>query len=396
MKFLKTLIVSLLIVGTVMNLNINLKSKAEGDFNTVLPNAISQPTAVKNAKKQVKAARDFLKEPGVLALKIIKKVARRLVENVIPIYDDLNLANRTRANKNFIGIFAGYNKAKQLMSWSSITKDDGTSLHYAAAICYIGDLMGPIADNDSSSPVPGKLAPKLGLTRKKLLEFGSTVHKYRGGSAIAAEKKTERFILQQNGNHDLSKKVVIPNNYYTAVVKNTQNKPDNSQTLTQPTRRGVFNVAEDVNIIELGWPYQCVPTNFITSCPLEPWAGHYSGSIGEMLFGLDLLRTTNYETKNPVINLVHNESRECVAAFAAATIVGLGYHSAIEVKPAIDLYLGTNQARGQKESKYALEAIHKIIITRNDDEETAKKKCEDTGDATQFLVDLFAKCQKHK
>lgn len=139
-------------------------------------------------------------------------------------------------------------------------------------------------------------------------------------------------------------------------------------------RSGVLNqgsVADDKmgyngeKIPTILWPLQTILKTTVASCPKEPWAGLYSGSINELLFMLDLL------TKSDP-NDTKGADRRAKAAIASALLIATGFHSAIEVVHVVKLYLG-------EESKYdscidATDYISKLIDEFNSETDKVKKK----------------------
>jgi len=108
----------------------------------------------------------------------------------------------------------------------------------------------------------------------------------------------------------------------------------------------------DTSVKAVSWPWQTLPKAVMDKCKDEPWMGHFSGSIVEQLFMLDLLvwdsskpegdaaqpdlYLTNY---SKTVGITQNE-RKARAAISASHLVGLGMHSAVEVAPTIRHYLG--------------------------------------------------------
>jgi len=196
----------------------------------------------------------------------------------------------------------------------------------------------------------------------------------RGGSAIAKKKKetltepAERSVVTASSSQ---KTVVVPLDKNAKTCQNvtiTKNKPK------LDVRSGLLEKDNAKNsTFAATWPWQMIPEAYMT-CG-EPWAGHYSGSILEVLFMLDMLTQTvqtlgrdhpmrswlpSEKLKNDWIkqdsalgqtcfnklnteinhDLTQDDNRKCKAALAAAFLISIGYHSAIEVKPTIWRFLG--------------------------------------------------------
>ena len=153
--------------------------------------------------------------------------------------------------------------------------------------------------------------------------MGAKAKEERGGSAIAPRKKGGPNGAERGSD-------------------NTKMGTPRSGLLTQTVDKSGFSAI---------WPWQLIPKKYMENCP-EPWAGHYSGSIVEVLFDLDLFSKTNtsvggddplksFEGKS----MLDNENRRCKAALAGAFLISIGYHSAIEVKPTIWAYLGKDMPK---------------------------------------------------
>jgi len=157
------------------------------------------------------------------------------------------------------------------------------------------------------------------------------------------------------------------------------------------------------------WPIQFLPENMVklnqedVKGINEPLAGHFSGTILENLHVADLILKNNQkELDDPFLwvetkdkTKLNTGFRKCKAAFSAAILLGVGYHSACEVRPTIEAYLGEKSiidVRPLLEDEDEGSAI-KIEEIK---EENIKKvfKC-NNGD-TQYIVDLFNACKDAK
>jgi len=143
----------------------------------------------------------------------------------------------------------------------------------------------------------------------------------RGGSAIAPRKKAG-----PNGEEELAER---------GKIKAKGISP----------RSGLLAIDKDNSGWTAGWPWQTLPQEYF-DCK-EVWSGHYSGSILEILFMLDMFTKSNGDVggDDPMKSfdeqtMLETPSRKCKAALAGAFLIAIGYHSAIEVKPTIWLYLG--------------------------------------------------------
>ena len=132
------------------------------------------------------------------------------------------------------------------------------------------------------------------------------------------------------------------------------------------------------------WPWQTLPQEYFQCA--EPWAGHYSGSILEVLFMLDTTTKTKFNNHDPFATFkkngvapaipsdigkkFDNPEQECKAALAGAFLISIGYHSAIEVKPTMWAFLGKEMPK---------------IFSRKE-----HTNCDLS--ATDDIVELFKKC----
>lgn len=173
----------------------------------------------------------------------------------------------------------------------------------------------------------------------------------RGGSAIAPKKKPTR---DASGNE----------------IPNTAERGDYKDPVTKKNKSGyrsglLSTTAPNNQPFKAIWPWQMIPGAYMDNC-VEPWAGHYSGSIVEVLYMMDYF--TKEESEHPMrswnkfVNSIQNpvcqqkllsanpaipaaqlqqkvQERRCKAALAASFLISLGYHSAIEIKPTIWMYL---------------------------------------------------------
>jgi len=169
------------------------------------------------------------------------------------------------------------------------------------------------------------------MTRADFNSKVSNALKERGGSAIAPRKKKDDNECKVNKERGMVKK--------------------EGGGIKLATRSGLLNDGTDLdNTFKANWPWQTLPEEYF-SCA-EPWAGHYSGSILEVLFMLDTTTKTKFGKNDPFAtffkqaepqdqNLKFNSTvQRCKAALAGAFLISIGYHSAIEVKPTMWKFLG--------------------------------------------------------
>jgi hypothetical protein len=153
-----------------------------------------------------------------------------------------------------------------------------------------------------------------------------------------------------------------PDKYYNNAERNKPKERafcainQNEKKFKDELRSGVLDVGETVDtqlgdelnipmnktkanyagIGKVSWPWQTVPKKLITFCPDEPWAGHFSGSLYELLLMLEVFdREGNVKAAStPTLN-----KKKTYAAIASAFLVGTGMHSAVELTYVIKNYL---------------------------------------------------------
>jgi hypothetical protein len=129
----------------------------------------------------------------------------------------------------------------------------------------------------------------------------------------------------------------------------------------------------------VSWPWQTVPKVRMDNCNNEPFGGHFSGSILEALWILDLvtydrIRTNLESTIQDPISWVKGyglpgfatPERKAKAALAASFFLSSGMHTAVEVSITIRAYLG------QEAVKPTMETV-----------------CAPGQDATAYIVNLM-------
>lgn len=125
------------------------------------------------------------------------------------------------------------------------------------------------------------------------------------------------------------------------------------------SRAGVLNfgekidtnigVADSLKIGKISWPWQTVPKSLVDACPDEPWAGHYSGSLYELILMLEIFDRNPSSVKTPVpLSL---EKKKTYAAIAASFLVATGMHSAVELTYVIKNYLDASDKPGKIDEK---------------------------------------------
>jgi len=252
----------------------------------------------KKADDQVAAARNLLTKPNEKAKEILKAVASKL--KLIWVKDIIkeNEKNQKNFNRSINGgILAGRttaddeeNSRMQITRIAKVENDNNPEpMDRAGVLAVLGDIGTAIFDcdpnfcKDETVPkcqekkakeekktiegycnVSKAIAKTLNVKFNDLLAMGAKAKKERGGSAIAPRKKGGPNGAERGSD-------------------NTKMGTPRSGLLTQTVDKSGFSAI---------WPWQLIPKKYMENCP-EPWAGHYSGSIVEVLFDLDLFTKAN-------------------------------------------------------------------------------------------------------
>jgi hypothetical protein len=88
----------------------------------------------------------------------------------------------------------------------------------------------------------------------------------------------------------------------------------------------------------ISWPLQTVPKKLVNYCPDEPWAGHFSGSLYELIFMLELFDRPADKLKEPAT--LTPEKKKIYAGLASSFLIALGMHTAVELNYVVKNYLG--------------------------------------------------------
>ena len=359
MKFITNLTKSILLlalIGASMSSNLLRKSKTS-DLDLTLPadfqKGKGQEEVVTKANAQVQAARELLKNPGSRTMEIIKSAAANLAAYWALEFITPNEKNNKDFNRSINGgvlaikTDAGITEysTKQNTKFRLVNTGHCTATDVAGVLATLGDIGTAIFDCEPGNTkenivaycnVAKKIADHTMHSTNKLeelLEMGRKAKRARGGSAIAPNKKP---VTTKDG--------VLP-------AERGEMRINDKMKLDPRSGLLAHNVSDEN--FSAKWPWQKIPKVYMEKCK-EPWAGHYSGSIVEVLFTLDLLvakseihdsplRSFNTTAETWEKNQWNNPTRRCKAALAGAFLISIGYHSAIEVKPTMWAYLGRGQ-----------------------------------------------------
>lgn len=369
------------------------------------------PVITEKAKKQTEAARNLFKNPNPIVKKILTAAALQL-RNLLSknlsdkalndeklnrsIYGGVLTKNFKENQKNKLGDQAKISKRHfQTGRISKVAKDttDATEFDRAGAVALMGDIGTSIFDCEMKRDGSGtfedngycSVEQAIAITHKrgdrlKTWKDGQEAKKQRGGSAIAKMKK-DTF--------NAEKKISVPGErgmkFGADSQDNTGIKDKNGKDIMKfKERSNILSTKVDGSGWSGSWPWQMMPEAYLKNCA-EPFAGHYSGSIVEILFVLDLLTETDKDLgkDEPLKSYVFeghpagadldSDIRKCKAAIGAAFLLSVGYHSAIEVKPTIWGYLGKGEI-GKNPQIFSLDN-QKCDVSATDDIVNLMKGC---------------------
>jgi len=379
---------------------------------------------VEKATTQTTAARKLLYNPGDTAKAELKRAAEKM-EDLIQFMDagktfkqGWNQAINKKFNRQ-LGtqqISSDATKTTILEIVARIKLGKGTGKDHAALIALIGDVGTAVGDLGSGKSVD--------IDQKKVIDVETDKDKKKklqdkkdefDAFTMAYKRMYSCCIPEETLRKDETLKALANGIYQersgdaqTGGCKKQQRDDIkvNGEKKMDP-RGGVFecNIEHQIDIA-LGikkenvekdaiplvkWPWQTVSKAVMDSCPAEPWAGHYSGSVVEILMIFDLF---NYISKadshdahplasydytqadfpvKPVYDSkrMNSASRRARAALASAYLISNGMHSANEVAFSVKLYLGLIQ-KNSKDRKAKCDTAATVDISSLMTEATAK------------------------
>lgn len=350
-----------------------------------LPNVFqTDPAIIAKAKSQTTAARKLLYKPNDVAKGQMSIAAAKLkaMVNLLDSWDGKDW-NNTFFNRQIEGLqleTKKNSKNEQLAILGRIQNKNGTGYDHAAFLALIGDVGTAIDDYavkfhgkncDTDYPLPKDKKDKGECKAFKPIfdQFLSTASiQTITNKAEAMVAITRQMFNERSGN----------------AITNCRKKKERgivfegADPQQDPPRSGVFDLNKsDAIDSTLGitenkipptrWPYQKMPEGVMTACA-EPWAGHYSGSVLEIMMVFDWLTfvssndanlahpllSFNYDYKDlkrpTTMPQLDDEKRKARAILSAAFLVGGGYHTANEVYYSIKKYLGDSTVKTKKEA----------------------------------------------
>jgi hypothetical protein len=348
---------------------------------------------VQKANQQTEAARKLFAKPGPIANEILKTVSKKISKLLID--EDLNkkLMNTTVFNRaKFRGILDNTSKKateptkrleaainrKNIQNFLFAKVADETTgikaIDRAGVVAMMGDIGTAIFDCVENS-ADKKI--KIFCEVKKII---SSKFEEKGINDITGQANVAKT---QRGGSTIAKnkKDTIKDGVKHPAERDEMKTSDGNFKLEE--RSKLLSTTTDDSDFKASWPWQLLPEVYMKKCA-EPWAGHYSGSIVEILFSLDLFTQIDPigqdipllsfgQSNNPTNKQLDTDARKCKAALGAAFLLSVGYHSAIEVKPTIWAYLG----RGEIGKKPEIFSMNNQICDVS---------------ATQDIVELMKNC----
>jgi hypothetical protein len=353
-------------------ISLNLAIKVQ---KPVLPWSAKTSTETKGwALEQTTAARKLFYSPSTNFSLELSKVAANLAEltaTYLPLFDDKEWKEYRIIGP---GSMAGKTKAELVAAIKRVADNKAaTANDRSSVISFLGDIGTIIADghgkdklNDKYRYVNGNItrflvAKKLrGMADTEIAQFSEL----RAGTYFAPAKRAERNnSLLANGKPELKSRKGI---FETGL------KADSN-----------LGIAPANQIVNVTWPVQLIEEKRINDPAVtEPWAGHMSGSLPEVLLCWDILTgvdpTISIDpTKIKANKLLDAEPRRIRAIAASANLIGLGFHSAMECREPADAYRGIY---------YRDEILKKAGPSGNQDMATIHGK---GPDSTKYMVDLI-------
>jgi hypothetical protein len=381
------------------------------EYHAVYPgdyqNSQKSPNAHDNAVLQTKAARNFYyMETNTDASEVLKNVAKNFkdflknnVEELAGIVDpDNNVSRQATENGTWDHWDVVFREVLQDKINFKVT--DVTNSSEDKANLKVKEYKQFLTNKFAQTVLTEIESFKTGTNPKSLLGFlglvgdiGAAVQDViaRGKNLTEITKVKEAMISFFGNFTELSKDwydKYCPDKYYD--VPNGRGKQKeraicsrnktHTELILEP-RAGVLNVGAEVDtelkitaekkLPHIGWPWQTVPKTLVDYCPDEPWAGHFSGSLYELIFMLEL-----FDKREPNIQNLKNLStpkvkKKIYAAIASSFLVATGMHSAVEIVYVVKKYLdedvGTDVMNYDKvckgASKYIADLINGVMET---------------------------------
>ena len=312
-----------------------LKPDVEITVEDVFPADSQGDEAKKNAEIQTKAARELFYNRPKKVLDVLKNVAIGYTNFILKnkdLFAEINKIQRQTAEDGTWQVYKQIsielnideNKFHEDVVQRIINGNDVLPRDYLGFLGLLGDIGASVQDviNRNLDIKNEEDKPKFAIKDALVNYFGNEL-----------VNKSKDFYSKYS-----------PDTYYD--IKNQRSKRGDRKTCTASGKRsGVMNVGGNVdNTIDVGskpassldsaaklpeikWPWQTVKKSLIDFCPKEPWAGHFSATLTEIILMLELFdRDLKSTTTEPT-----SEKKKTFAAIGSAFLVATGMHSAVEV-----------------------------------------------------------------
>lgn len=312
----------------------------------------TKDTAKANALTQTKAARKFFNKPNDDANAAIVRAAANLTrflrdnDAILTILATNDKIGRQTGETGTLGygvellkVIGGANADVKdlLINTTALLQQDSTAKNRLAFLGILGDIGACVQDGFNRASESGN---------KPVQDVKDAINTFFANKTKPDEIKTKSADFY---------KLYSPDKYYddgvpaTAIGKKLErsscSKDGTAATFKMDARAGVLNVGEqadkdlkfsgDAQLPKIGWPWQTVNKKLITFCENEPWAGHYSGSLYELILMLELFNRDKMDTAITP----DNNKKKLFAGISAAFLVATGMHSAVEVNYVVQKYL---------------------------------------------------------
>ena len=348
----------------------------------VYPSDYQNTQAKTKATNQAKASRKFYLSPNAAAKKVLQDAAKglqafiqansgsdsKIISINRQIDQDGSLSSYYRSLQEIVNteLDAGGETASDLnVEWivnhviATVVGDKATSNDYVGFVSLIGDIGATVQDRygrektqDKMSPQEWTMAETMGnhnvilgkSTIKKLSEYSKTVYAY-GSPDNFYDIKTDKNKRGKQAERATCMKDNEKLSLTRASIFDKGEAADQlivAEAAKNPAKKDL--IAKMRKIPKIAWPLQTVPKSIIDKCKDEPFAGHFSGSLYEVLLMLDVLTGAN-----PLPEAKGTDDRKAKAAIAAAALIATGFHSAVEINFVIRRYLGIKELTNPKQ-----------------------------------------------
>lgn len=303
----------------------------------------TQPDAKENAVKQNTISYALLKAPNAMSKKLLKEAATKLFILYNTKFTVATLADPKVNRVIYGGVYqdneGADTKTKITTALQNVIDEKGTPKENAGVLAILADIGSALVSyyKDRENKVLS--------TNNNIVNVVEEFSKLIGAESADAMYQRIGRVYDERGI-----KKIWPNKDKERTGAEIKGIP--------LTRSGIFNLGQPDLKATYTWETLLKTYFDISKCKTEPFTAHYSGTVFVTLIAFDLLmeKVEEFQTTSAIElstslsknteekekELVGHESRLCRAALAAAELLAIGYHSALEVKPVIWMYLGKN------------------------------------------------------